>query len=1295
MSLLLPHLPSFRRLSITPFMIFMTTVGFCAAHGAEPALPVGAKLVFEENFARAHLGDAWKVERGSWEIRGKPNDRHLFGAGDGGTIVCTRAIGSDMRIEYTAWSPHPGDRSVWLGFPEPANDGDSYPYRKGYLFQYGSYYSTKNAIQCGGKTIAGPLNAPLPKPDKRSRVVIQKQGITLQMFVDGKKVFDVSDRGQKGNRRIAGMHFGFYLWGEGVYFDDIRAYKLPSDKVEEPEPVVNTLLSFEQDEDGKPPASVTSASTDGCSATVINEPTFVYKPKQGETVVPDQCVRLRDPVAGQRGCARLHTRFEPIRSGQFEVELLARSYEGDCLEIALLGEDGSPVAAILIDEHGEFRAPDGGRQRTKLKHTIEYIHRGGVPARLWLQPQRWFTLRLGFDRKRNRFGAAIVNLFSGFYIDGISWVQLGEGLPMRKTGGAVAGLSIRTLDRAEVLIDNCIVYGPCGKTISGKYLDLPLRKLLGLQFPPRKDSFTLGVFSLKNMPKGKPWNKSPRKRRTPKLAFVAAGKRYSELMVRQVLLADSARQVERMLFHLDAEPVVMAQRLVKYAGATFASLDELYRVFGAAYVDSMNEERLRTEFTPAADALEAELTRLEAETSRVTARLAQSRKRTPPPAVAAALPDRSKHPLTWRDGHFRRNGLPDYYFPYHGSSIGALAPLLHIDLDKYVNTMAGYHAAWARLPANWIEKHGKDSDVWCTGRFGKLRQQPYHKGYGGNVYSGLNFWNNEVLRMMFDMGAQRAGAFAKQYAPAEERIKQCKIAAEGRTQPESGEAGFNPSAVKAFRAWLRKRYGMIEKLNDAWRATYTSFDEIDQSNYKRDKPSGLLYDFQRFRQDGYWHWIGAFMNGFRSKLSHVPIANDFNTPMGGYSITYGYDMTKMFETYDIVGCHSYDIARRRPTYRMLDSLRKAYGTPLGNQEWGLGSRMPRMFDEHAYFVHGLTDLFHAVAWGHSLWHCWYGKHPGWSEGFEFIEHRFNGVTLRYASGCFPAGMARCRRIGQVSLEVPTVTSPVAILESTASLYHGLSVRAGMLELGKLLEKGQYHYDYLFERPLLDGKQTLAGRTVVLAPTAICIPGELQDRLATWIRNGGVLAAVGPPGLLDRYGNPSSRLLRNVFPEAQWQPHSPRMLQWTVSGVPENCMIGTYGKTGRILKASLGKGWIYMFTDYVRAQESGALRVRGKTETLTGLLQAHMSRHAYSENGAFDLVIRRRPGPANPLWLYVVNPDFDRAVADEIVVAEACAAVDDVGLDPPFPVRFGIENGTTRVPFRLHPGEGTLLRLTPQ
>ena len=73
---------------------------------------------------------------------------------------------------------------------------------------------------------------------------------------------------------------------------------------------------------------------------------------------------------------------------------------------------------------------------------------------------------------------------------------------------------------------------------------------------------------------------------------------------------------------------------------------------------------------------------------------------------------------------------------------------------------------------------------------------------------------------------------------------------------------FSPAQTRAFRKWLREKYSAVEELNDCWRSSYASFEEIPMpeaerlANYTVRAPSLLLpekesdlIDFQKFSSD--------------------------------------------------------------------------------------------------------------------------------------------------------------------------------------------------------------------------------------------------------------------------------------------------------------------------------------------------------------------------------------------------------------------------------------------------------------
>lgn len=84
---------------------------------------------------------------------------------------------------------------------------------------------------------------------------------------------------------------------------------------------------------------------------------------------------------------------------------------------------------------------------------------------------------------------------------------------------------------------------------------------------------------------------------------------------------------------------------------------------------------------------------------------------------------------------------------------------------------------------------------------------------------------------------------------------------------EVGPPSFDREAKAQFHAWLKRRYGTIERLNAAWTTaywsqTYDSFDEIPMHS-KLENP-GLLLDWKRFVSDTWVDYVKAQARAIRA-----------------------------------------------------------------------------------------------------------------------------------------------------------------------------------------------------------------------------------------------------------------------------------------------------------------------------------------------------------------------------------------------------------------------------------------------
>ena len=94
--------------------------------------------------------------------------------------------------------------------------------------------------------------------------------------------------------------------------------------------------------------------------------------------------------------------------------------------------------------------------------------------------------------------------------------------------------------------------------------------------------------------------------------------------------------------------------------------------------------------------------------------------------------------------------------------------------------------------------------------------------------------------------ARIATEVAKRYGK-DERVWGWQIGNEPHIQ---GGEDYSPSAQAAFRAWLKRKYGTVEKLNEAWGASFWSYtlNDFDQVNVPTSNPHTYL-DFQTYTSE--------------------------------------------------------------------------------------------------------------------------------------------------------------------------------------------------------------------------------------------------------------------------------------------------------------------------------------------------------------------------------------------------------------------------------------------------------------
>ncbi len=1304
-------------------------------------LPPGAKLVFEENFNNPDALKGWTAHKGDWKLK----DGALFTSGGQAYIVYNKALGKNLRVEYTAWSNEnvPYDLSAILNTdPKKANwRPDSY------YFAFGSMDNLENFIFARGKIIernqmilAGNESGIVP--NKRHRVIAQKYGDSLTLFVDGKQALQCDDM-FSGNMK--GRSFGFFIHRPG-YIDDVKVYDLPvlAGGVNQPElkPEITVHEGFDT------LAGKNLRIKDRQSVKRVNMPTWVYREKEKapEKYVDDFCLK----ISPENEPAVVVRKIRPVRSGIIEFDLMGKNLGKNGIQISLIGANNQIASTFVIDENGTYHCITGSG-RKKLQETIEYMRRRTIPARFFFRKNRWYTLRIAFDCKTGIVrNIAVINLFTAMkyrYNSSLDkskgeFYSLGGNLSFVKSAEKITGISIQVSVGSDFRLDNLCAVGPVGHTfVNGKDRRLPLRTLLYLSFPERKDPFDVKILSLRNLynvrknmgrescHNGYSYFLLRDKNNPAYKPFNNTADKYNGLLSRQAFLREKAQMLRRTGNYLK-DSGLMHDKLHRKFNQVFLAVkqsDELlqdtFLAYTQSFADSLNVKELTRRFAPSAEKLDLVITSAEKLLKKALENLPA--KSIPVNGKFSACPSVApKNKPVWQDGQWRRNGKPCFYYyqmktiPQNINKVlGVFPGTFEVNIGTmplkrgefvntsylknqyddlqasnpgafaYFNTRCGLHFCEFEVPRWWIEKYTKDDpDILFRDAYG---QGPLisskHRGF-------LNFYKkhrkstrsayvslNFWNRNVKNMLNAKFDAFSKAIKNnfRDEFAFYILGWEAGNCGPKQIETGHNPSAIKQFHMILKKEYKTIGNLNRIWQTDYPAFDKIIPPQ-KPVAPCGVQYEFQRFRQLGYKSWVGICRNAVKNNTPACPIVFDTNKSMFG-SRKDGFDILTYFAMTDIAAFHTYWELRRKVNDRLLDSARKACGKTIGNNEWSAVMCCPEMFVEDVLKNNGIQSAFHRMMWGQGMSTVWYGNTSGdWLDSAAIADPRTGTLLLRYHSTYIPILIDRSRRFGGIALEAPSVQPDVAILESISSYYNSLPVRIMRRSMEDIGSKlGNSGFNYGF---LFE--QLLLDNKQSLAGIQTIV-----------IVNGTCLPEV-MSDKLEKWIKKGGTLIC-LAPAGVYNRYGKscgkllkkafpgltwqhdKLFNWTPTGKNIPKPVKTL-KNCNVYGANLGKGKVYVFS---RPDANKQIK-----DFTAEIVTACTKRSFYAEKNKFDLCMRKLNGK---YYLYVLNPSLYGPAEDEIVIRGKISGLIDRGLEQPVLVPFKYINGKTFIKLKLAAAEGSL------
>jgi hypothetical protein len=333
------------------------------------------------------------------------------------------------------------------------------------------------------------------------------------------------------------------------------------------------------------------------------------------------------------------------------------------------------------------------------------------------------------------------------------------------------------------------------------------------------------------------------------------------------------------------------------------------------------------------------------------------------------------------------------------------------------------------------------------------------------------------------------------------------------------------------------------------------------------------------------------------------------------------------------------------------------------------------------------NLWRQIAWGKrgiSLFNYeseWLHDSPNnWNNSMLNIEADL--MVPRYCTGVIPVVERKANLLKRALIDTELVHSGVAILIPMHSVYgaapDGFVKREGTA-LAEMLLGLQYMPFMVPEECIGNGTEDLSQYSAIVAPWAINVSGEAQDRLMSWVRDGGTLLCSGPFGLFDEWGKPTGGLMAAAFGPIDFA-HDSDSGRWATRDGDGPGGLG-------VISASLGRGKVICSLRPIGQER----RYSYLGETLADVLPGsppvtHDVRHG--DGGGVELLLRRAVDGTS--YLFCINLSVRDPAEGHLHIKGEWSEIRDISVEggPMVPM----VPGQREIPVLLQPGECICLEL---
>ncbi len=768
--------------------------------------------------------------------------------------------------------------------------------------------------------------------------------------------------------------------------------------------------------------------------------------------------------------------------------------------------------------------------------------------------------------------------------------------------------------------------------------------------------------------------------------------RYNDLLMQSCLAEAALRAHERCLAYAGKQPDASLRGLF---ATSEERLNQTYTAFAAAFksADAADQQA----FSAAAEALRSAVAALRDAVSAADVDLRASNQVTLPEHLGEQPRDvpvfgeagRMNRLLigVWSPTNWREFEKP-FGFEFHSAGPGVAREYTETGIDISNVTalcdqleQSGYAGTFAMMPfgqhdviwaPQWLmEKHADDPDIrkvsadGCQGR--------------DTTYYGLNYHHPAVKQHIRD--------YLKAYCTAvkdEDRIYFYETSQEAlpyfACEKGRRETGYGPSATADFHAWLAEQYRDIGTLNAAWGTTYDAFSAIEQPPDRYATPgrdiTPLVAEFERFREDSYIDYLKLIYDSIKSGDPSKPVASRHS------SLLTAINGARIYETCDVLGFHT-----RAPRMQVmncyLNSLSRYNNRDLAYLEdfWGCQQESDRVYEERAQRRGLEKHVCRTFAWGRTLQMKWYAYTTGsylFNYNGNWFDPRYDVLTMRYCAPALKVALDRMRNVDWLLTHSEIPRFRVCIWQPSASMRvqgrEGLSA-GEIIGLHGLIYPEGFFYELVPEEYFADGKAKLSDFDVVFLPCAEYLSEEHQVRLTDYVREGGTLIALEPPGVRDELARPSGRLMHELFGIDNTEFDATAAV-WSLdtSGLEPVPDCGLFAK-------DVGDGQAFIAPTTLARAAAG----RDARQALLGILREKVLRLAWSENAAFEVLPRLAENGER--YLFVLNPDPDEVRSDRVSTTWPMTEPVDISVPGGFHIPVTADNSVVNsIPMTLGPGE---------